>query len=72
LFCRLEHLDRIRLKTIMTIKAATESRRHWRELLDSVQESPVAITRKGAVVAYVISPRMMEELAKTRIEVRRG
>jgi prevent-host-death family protein len=55
---------------IMTIKAATDARRHWRELLDVAQESPVAITRRGVVVAYVISPKMMNELAKVRVELK--
>jgi prevent-host-death family protein len=56
----------------MTIKTSSEARRHWRELLDDAQESPVAITRKGVVVAYVISSKMMDELMKMRTELRRG
>jgi prevent-host-death family protein len=59
------------MNTTMTIKTSIEARRRWRELLDVVQESPVAITRKGVVVAYVISPRMMDDLLKMRIELGR-
>lgn len=55
----------------MTIKTSAEARRHWRELLDFAQKTPVAITRKEVVVAYVISPRMMGEPVKLRAEVRR-
>jgi prevent-host-death family protein len=53
------------------IKTSSEARRQWRELLNVAQKSPVAITRKGAVVAYVISPKMMDELVKMRAELRR-
>jgi prevent-host-death family protein len=55
----------------MIIKTSTEARRHWHELLDVAQKSPVAITRKGVVLAYVISPKMMDELAKMRAELKR-
>jgi len=55
----------------MTTKTSSEARRHWRELLDAAQKAPVAITRKGVVVAYVISPRMMDELVEMRTELRR-
>lgn len=51
------------------IKTSGDARRHWRELLDAAQKSPVAITRKGVVVAYVISPKMMDELVKMRTDL---
>ncbi len=56
----------------MTIKTSSEARRHWRELLDVAQKAPVAISRKGVVVAYVISPKTMDELVKMRTEIQRG
>jgi prevent-host-death family protein len=55
----------------VTIKTSAEARRNWRELLDLAQKSPVAITRKGVVVAYVISPKMMDELVKMRTKTSR-
>ena len=55
----------------MTVKTSTEARRDWRELLDVAQKAPVVITRNGVVVAYVISPEMMDELVKMRAELKR-
>jgi len=36
------------------------------ELLESVEQEPVAITRKGRPAAFVVSPQDMEELLDTR------
>jgi prevent-host-death family protein len=45
----------------MIIKTSSEARRRLSEALDMAQREPVAITRHGKIVAYIISPQLMEE-----------
>jgi len=51
----------------MIIKTSSEARRRFGETPDMAQREPVAITRHGQIVAYIISPQLMEE----RISIKR-
>lgn len=49
------------------IKATSvEARNRFRQLLDTVQREPVAITRHGRVVAFMVSPHDMQVLQDAR------
>jgi prevent-host-death family protein len=55
----------------MIVKTSAEARRQWREVLDTAQKEPGAITRRGLIIAYVISAQMMDEFVKMRTEFQR-
>lgn len=52
----------------MTTRTASYARKNIRQVLDMAQHEPVAITRKGEIVAYFVSPEMMDQLASLRRE----
>jgi prevent-host-death family protein len=52
----------------MTTKTASDARKKIRQVLDIAQHEPVAITRKGEIVAYFVSPEIMDQLTALRRE----
>lgn len=50
----------------MVIKTSVEAQNRFGELLDLAQSRPVAITRRGRTVAYVISPDDMQDLERAK------
>jgi antitoxin Phd len=45
----------------MITKSSTEVQNNFGEMLDIAQREPIAITRHGRIVAFMISARDMEE-----------
>ena len=45
---------------------SAEARNRFRQLLDTAQREPVAITRRGRPAAFIISARDLEELLHAR------
>ena len=43
-----------------------DARNRFGQLLDTVQREPVAITRHGRVVAFMVSPQDMQDLQNAR------
>ena len=50
----------------MLTNTSTEAQNNFGQLLDLAQREPVAITRHGRIVAYVISPAEMELILRER------
>jgi antitoxin Phd len=50
----------------MITMTSAEAQSRFGELLDRSQEEPVVVTRRGRAVAYVLSPRDMQELVDIR------
>lgn len=50
----------------MRTVTSVEAQNRFGELLDSAQREPVAITRRGRTVAFVLSPQDMQELLEGR------
>ena len=48
----------------MLTKTSAEAQNNFGQLLDLVQREPVAITRHGRLVAYVVSPREMDSIIR--------
>ncbi|WP_284155477.1 type II toxin-antitoxin system Phd/YefM family antitoxin [Sulfuricystis multivorans] len=51
---------------MMITVTSVEAQNRFGELIDRSQREPVAITRRGRTVAYVISEHEMRELEKAR------
>jgi antitoxin Phd len=50
----------------MLIITSVEAQNRLGQLLDTVQREPVAITRDGQVVAFIVSPQEMEDVLDAR------
>ncbi len=50
----------------MITKTSAEAQNQFGQLLDTVQREPVIITRHGRPVAFIFSPRDMEELVSIK------
>jgi antitoxin Phd len=51
----------------MLTMTSVEAQNRFGQLLDAAQREPIAITRHGRVVAFVISPQDMKELTDPSI-----
>jgi antitoxin Phd len=51
----------------MLTMTSVEAQNRFGQLLDAAQREPIAITRHGRVVAFVISPQDMKELTDSSI-----
>jgi prevent-host-death family protein len=54
-------------KVATQVFRASEAKNNFGKLIDAAQRKPVAISRRGRIVAYVISPHEMEIAMKAGI-----
>lgn len=52
----------------MQTMTSVEAQNRFGQLLDAAQREPIAITRHGRTVAFVVSPQDMSELTDPSIE----
>lgn len=52
----------------MLTMTSVEAQNRFGQLLDAAQREPIAITRHGRTVAFVVSPQDMAELTNPSIE----